>query len=262
MGRRRKESGLGNLIVAAIIFLLLSLFLYPEKTISALQLIFGIVLVCCVLVFIFKYRSNHAQQPTLQDFSPVQRNAVIWSVTLIKELDWKVFEQLCADYLSAQGYQAIVTNTGADGGIDIKIYGRDAPDEVIGIAQCKAWKKQVGIKEVRELLGIMADASYKFGIYFATSTYTQEAIIFAKNNNIQLMDAVQLLHDIEQFPIKIQEKILIRATAGDYTTPSCPNCDSKLVIKTSQKGRTAGEQFWACPQFPRCRYTMRIRKPS
>lgn len=38
----------------------------------------------------------------------------------------------------------------------------------------------------------------------------------------------------------------------------CPQCDSPLVKKTARKGKNAGNQFWACSAFPKCRYTESI----
>lgn len=35
----------------------------------------------------------------------------------------------------------------------------------------------------------------------------------------------------------------------------CPKCSSKMVKKTATKGKNAGNEFWACSAFPKCRYT-------
>ncbi|KEH15485.1 topoisomerase DNA-binding C4 zinc finger protein, putative [Medicago truncatula] len=35
-------------------------------------------------------------------------------------------------------------------------------------------------------------------------------------------------------------------------TPQCPICNSVMRIRTAQKGRNAGKQFWGCSRFPRC----------
>ena len=34
----------------------------------------------------------------------------------------------------------------------------------------------------------------------------------------------------------------------------CPKCGSKLVLRTAQKGENAGNQFYGCSSFPKCRY--------
>jgi ribosomal protein L37AE/L43A len=35
----------------------------------------------------------------------------------------------------------------------------------------------------------------------------------------------------------------------------CPKCGSSLVIRIAKKGPNAGNEFWGCSGFPRCRYT-------
>ena len=34
----------------------------------------------------------------------------------------------------------------------------------------------------------------------------------------------------------------------------CPKCGSKLVLRTAKKGENAGNQFYGCSSFPKCRY--------
>lgn len=34
----------------------------------------------------------------------------------------------------------------------------------------------------------------------------------------------------------------------------CPRCNAELVLRTARKGEHAGEQFYGCSRFPKCRY--------
>lgn len=34
----------------------------------------------------------------------------------------------------------------------------------------------------------------------------------------------------------------------------CPRCGSELVMRTAKKGNNAGEKFWGCSSFPKCRF--------
>lgn len=38
----------------------------------------------------------------------------------------------------------------------------------------------------------------------------------------------------------------------------CPKCGSKLVLRVAKKGENAGNQFYGCSAFPKCRYTRDI----
>jgi restriction system protein len=33
----------------------------------------------------------------------------------------------------------------------------------------------------------------------------------------------------------------------------CPKCGEQMVKRLARKGKTAGDTFWGCPQFPKCR---------
>lgn len=39
---------------------------------------------------------------------------------------------------------------------------------------------------------------------------------------------------------------------------TCPWCGGKLVLRTARKGNYAGNQFYGCSNYPRCRYTKNI----
>jgi restriction system protein len=191
---------------------------------------------------------------------PVDSKPAEWSLDLIKRLDWKHFEELCAAYFQAKGRKAKVTDLGADGGIDVLLYGDSDPNKVLGVVQCKAWtQKPVGVRQIRELLGVMTDVGCPLGVYVATSGYTPDAEAFAEGKHIKLMSAAQLLELIQKLPPEAQAKLLEQATSGDYTTPSCPSCGSKLVLRTARRGNRPGKQFWGCRNYPRCRYTMQAK---
>ena len=38
----------------------------------------------------------------------------------------------------------------------------------------------------------------------------------------------------------------------------CPNCGSPLTLRTAKKGSNAGNQFYGCSAFPKCRYIQNI----
>lgn len=53
---------------------------------------------------------------------------------------------------------------------------------------------------------------------------------------------------------------VIEAAAGEQSSVEgeekvCPKCSSSLVRRMAKKGDKAGNEFWACNSFPKCRYT-------
>lgn len=178
-----------------------------------------------------------------------------WSLELIREIEWKKFEELCTAYYLEKGMRAEATSLGADGGIDIKIY-QDNSDLPTSIAQCKSWNnKFIGVKEIREFLGVMSHEKIAKGFYMTTSEYTSDAKEIAKSNQITLITGEMLLMMIKRLPEESQERLLSIATEGDYTTPSCSSCGVKMIRRAGKKG-----EFWGCKNYPRCRHMLHIKK--
>ena len=58
---------------------------------------------------------------------PVTPHPDRWSFELLRAIDWKRFEEVCADYFRLRGYHAVTQSHGPDGGIDVKLY---APEDL------------------------------------------------------------------------------------------------------------------------------------
>jgi predicted RNA-binding Zn-ribbon protein involved in translation (DUF1610 family) len=44
------------------------------------------------------------------------------------------------------------------------------------------------------------------------------------------------------------------------TSPLCPKCGGVMLLRTAKTGANAGGKFWGCPNFPRCRTMLPIKK--
>lgn len=167
----------------------------------------------------------------------------MWNIESLRSLEWKRFELLCAKYYEIAGFKAQTIASGADGGIDVKLFKLD-PNIPIAIVQCKAWRKAIGVKEIRELLGVMAHEKVARGIFITNGTYTPDAIAFGASNPIQLLDGNAFLQKIQNLDSSAKDKLATFAFEGDYKTPTCASCGIKMVKK---------KVFWGCSNFPRCR---------
>lgn len=176
-----------------------------------------------------------------------------WTLPALRKLEWKRFEMLCAGYYEAVGFRCETLSRGADGGIDVKLFKGESTDP-LAVVQCKAWKvNQVGVKEIRELLGVMANAKVARGVFITTSNYTKAAVEFGATNRIQLLDGTGFVTKIRDLPQGRQDALLQTSFEGDYATPSCASCGVKTVMRESKRG-----SFWGCPNFPRCRTMLRV----
>lgn len=186
------------------------------------------------------------------------------TLTHLQEMDWKHFEILCRDYYRATGSQASLTGIGADGGVDVVLeHENPAGHKLTSYIQCKAWSHQkVGVKSIRELYGVMASDGITSGIFITASDFTRDAIAFTKGKNLQLISGVKLLGLIQELLPEQQQQLKCDALKGNYTTPTCPSCDIKMVVRTSSKGKNKGEKFWGCMHFPQCRQRLYIKTNS
>ena len=171
------------------------------------------------------------------------------SLASIRELPWKRFEDLLGEAFRRQGFKVEETlGGGADGGIDL-LLGRDGN---VTVVQCKRRNgAPVGVREVRELYGVLHHRGASAAKLVATTSFTPDAVAFAENKPIELVDADSLLHLIRT--VQTSGKIVLATGERDHLAPDCPRCGAEMVIREAKKGSKVGSRFWGCPRFPKCR---------
>ena len=173
-----------------------------------------------------------------------------WSPAVFAAIEWRRFEAVCEKLFKQAGFETQSQSHGADGGVDIWLHSANAQGPV-AVVQCKHWQgKPVGVKEVREFLGVMASHGLKRGTYATTSTYTTDARQFARDNGINALDGRALLALIGKRTPDQQQELLDVAFEGEYWRPTCASCGAKLAERASAKG---GAWFWGCRNYPRCK---------
>ena len=180
-----------------------------------------------------------------------------WSIDLIRDLEWKRFEDVCQQFYETKGIRSETTALGPDGGIDIRLY-QDDSGQATAIVQCKAWGERfVGVKPVRELLGVMTHEKIGKAFFMTSGSYSDDAKAIAQANRITLIDGSMLLMMIQRLPAEERYSLLAFATAGDYSTPTCPTCGVKMKAIEGKAGRP---DFWGCRNYPRCRQKLGMRR--
>lgn len=165
----------------------------------------------------------------------------------IRTLGWSDFEHLMAEAFRREGYAASLTDSGADGGVDIRL----TRDGALTLVQCKQWRtRRVGVGPVRELAGVVAAMGANGGIFVCSGSYTAEAQAFAERAGIRLVDG-----NILSGMLRLE-----RQDGQDSRIERCPRCGEELVRRVARRGRGAGEAFLGCSAFPRCRYTCATRQ--
>ena len=175
-----------------------------------------------------------------------------WTPALLRHLDWRRFEETCAAYFEAQGFTTRITFTRPSGEADIALCAAGAGSASI-LLHCKAWDPyRVGMRGLRELHAAMSAAGVAQGMLITSGRATQEAMIFAAKEHIELIDGAALLARLDALPPEKSLALLKFATQGDFLTPTCPCCSIKMTSRTSTPG---GRKFWGCLNYPRCQQT-------
>lgn len=174
----------------------------------------------------------------------------------IDGLNWRQFEQLVGETFRRQGYSITETGgNGPDGGVDL-ILRKDGEKHLV---QCKHWRSlKVGVAVIREFFGAMAVEGAAGGFVVTSGRFTQEAQNFASGRNIQLIDGPVLKQWIAQHKTQQSKPAPAAVTPEQPHTPSCPQCHAPMIKRTARRGANAGNTFWGCSDYPRCRSIVNI----
>lgn len=165
----------------------------------------------------------------------------------LRALPWRDFELLVGEAYRRQGYQ-VIERSGAhpDGGIDLEL--RDKDKKLV--VQCKRWKaRTVGVELVRELYGAMVGEEAHAAIFVTSGTYTPDAIDFARDKPIKLLDGHDVVTMLRGVEAPRSNVIAPQQPAAELR---CPRCGSAMVYRIARRGAERGRAFWGCSRYPTC----------
>jgi restriction system protein len=123
------------------------------------------------------------------------------------------------------------------------------------LVQCKQWKKQkVDVHVVREMYGVMTAERATGAIIMTSGLFTQDAKSFAENKPVDLVEGHQLADLVKA----AQGKPFSAAAEAEVTEGTemiCGKCGADLVLRTARRGKSVGNKFWGCSNFPKCTFT-------
>jgi restriction system protein len=172
----------------------------------------------------------------------------------IRALPPKRFEDVLAEAYRRHGYDVVeMLGTGADGGVDLRL----RRDGHLVVVQCKRWRgKPVPVEIVRELYGVMIHEHASAAKIVATTTFTADAVAFAKGKPIELVDSKALQRLVRD--VQTTNRIMASSDEPDHLTPNCPRCNTPMVLREARHGPSVGEKFWGCVNYPKCRGTRQL----
>lgn len=176
------------------------------------------------------------------------------SAATLQKINWREFEELVGEAYRRKGYAVTeLGGGGPDGGVDLEL----RKNGEILLVQCKHYRmKKVGVKIVRELYGVVASENATGGIVITSGIFTNDASDFARGKPLELVDGKKLLvliAEVQKFPRKSQQSV------REPQDVLCPLCESTMIVRTAKHGTNAGQKFWGCSDFPKCRGTKPYR---
>lgn len=272
MAARRRKGDLASVLISLGTLVVVLVWLQRPEVLRGLPQIVGfivsalIILALCGVAFLLlrkllrgrgsvgfqnpgtsgSFGADHgATQGAISEIRPEQL------LDQLRSIDWFQFEKVIAVLYRKLGYG--VTRRGganADGGIDLVL---EKEAERIAV-QCKQWKTwNVGVRPVREFLGAMTAAGISQGKLVTLCGYTDEARQLAARHEIELLNEPELAGLLQAANAGYDPDIW--AILND-PRKYCPKCEAEMVLRTATRGLNAGQRFWGCSAYPRCRFTM------
>ncbi len=165
-------------------------------------------------------------------------------------LTWKQFEGYVGEFYRRRGF-TVTARGGAesDGGVDLILAGASGERVIV---QCKHWKhRNVGVRPLRELWGVMSDEKSDGAVFITSHSFTPDAIAFAAGKRLELIDGPRLRTLIAA--MKRLDAAEVAPTTDRTQVPRCPRCGSPMVLRTAKHGVKFGEKFWGCSTYPACK---------
>lgn len=171
------------------------------------SILFAILFIATVIGEVFAYFWNSKERQRQKKFHSLH------SIKDVKErLDPKEFEYFTAYLFQRLGFYAERVGFGDDEEPKKKskkdgIYGDGGKDVILKrglfrcktIVQCKFYTDAVGVSVVRELVGTMVHYGVKRGVVITPSSFSKDAVIFAKGKNIELIDGKKINKLLKEF---------------------------------------------------------------
>lgn len=91
-------------------------------------------------------------------------------------------------------------------------------------------------------------------------TNADEAVKAAHVANIK--NRFQKPNDMPASAAVSEENVVAQCPSPQVDALICPRCGAKLVLREATKGANAGNQFYGCSRFPKCRYIRNLGKET
>lgn len=157
--------------------------------------------------------AHFGQSPAQHDSMP-SLHGKRWTLDVFAHIDAQRFAAVCETWFSWAGFDTRPESHRTQEGVDIWLHASRLPGPV-AIVRCKhAPDKPIGLQELREFRDVVSTCKHAHGTFTTTSTYTPEALQFARENGIEVVDGRALLRRILTRTRQSQQALLTVAYHG------------------------------------------------
>ncbi len=153
-----------------------------------------------------------------------------WSAELITSLDWVRLSEVARSVVAEAGCELAGAIVRQDGSV---MFGMiECPKTARpqrALVKITPWNEWGATAEtVQRFAQEITTAKNARGILIAPAGFSTAAMHAAQAHQIEAVDASGMLAVLQALPVEKSDFLFHIATAGDYTTPSCPVCKKKL----------------------------------
>ncbi|MGI9241521.1 MAG: restriction endonuclease [Verrucomicrobiales bacterium] len=188
-----------------------------------------------------------------------------WNLQLLRSMDWKLFDEICAEMFRREGYSAELIGGGADVGIDM-VLRPEAPESDGGTVavRCKHYQElDIELKQVSDFRDSVDATEHEEMIFVTTGNFNRRALVdYGEEEDMTMLNGEALLERILNLGPEVADVLLKQVLADErgWQTPTCPACEVKMVWRSPKQGRRQYKAFWGCPNYRmagvgRCRRT-------
>src|SRR5436190_21621857 len=94
--------------------------------------------------------------------------------------------------------------------------------------------KEIKMTKNQKLYGVMIDQRASAAKIVATTSFTLDAVAFAKGKPIELVDSNALLRLVRD--VQRSRRVMMSSNEPDHLTPMCPRCNTPMVLREARRG--------------------------
>lgn len=170
-------------------------------------------------------------------YSPITQNQRHLEVlkNIRKNAKGNLLAQIAFEYSFDDNYKSLVVLSNPKTYLNARYAKKNVRDKVIRADQIISTMKELNATTPKREFS--DNEMYDIAQFFLSSNISQRSDYSVKYEEMLVM--------VENQPGGKDEKI-------------CPMCNSKLVLRTATRGINAGNKFYGCSTFPKCRYIQNI----